>query len=47
MDLMCITGEVGGFWDHFGVEKKKEKKTGINVATFQRRDVSTSRRLVN
>ena len=44
---MCITGEVGGFRDHFGVEKKKEKKTGSNVAAFQCRDVSTSRRLVN
>ena len=44
---MCITGEAGGFRDHFGAEKKKEKKTGSNVSTFQRRDVSTSRRLVN
>ena len=44
---MCITGEAGGFRNHFGAEKKKEKKTGSNIATFQRRDVSTSRRLVN
>ena len=28
---MCITGEAGGFWNHFGVEKKKEKETGSNV----------------
>ena len=39
---MCITGEAGGFRDHFGVEKKKEKKIGSNVTTFQLRDVSTS-----
>ena len=44
---MCITGEAGGFQNHFGAEKKKEKKTGSNVATFQRHDVSTSRHLVN
>ena len=47
MDLMCIIGEAGGFQDHFGVEKMKEKKTGNNVATFQRHDDSTSQRLVN
>ena len=43
---MCITGEAGGFRNHFGA-KKKEKKSGSNVVTFQRRDVVTSRRLVN
>ena len=43
MDLMCIIGEAGGFRDHFGAKKKKEKKTGSNVATSQCRDVSTSR----
>ena len=41
---MCITGEAGGFRDHFGDENKKEKKTGSNFATLQRRDVSTSGR---
>ena len=44
---MCITSETGGFRNHFGAKKNKEKKTGSNVATFQRRDFSTSRRLVN
>ena len=38
MDLVCITGEAGGFWDHFGAKKKKEKKSGSN-AMCQRRDV--------
>ena len=47
MELMCITSEAGGFRNHFRAEKKKEKKTGSNVATFQCHDVSTSRRLVN
>ena len=47
MDLVCITSEAGGFRDHFGVEKKKEKKTGSNVATFQCRDISMSQCLVN
>ena len=41
---MCIIGEAGGFRDHFGEKKKKEKKTGSNVTTSQRRDVATSRR---
>ena len=39
---MCIIGEVGGFRDHFGAEKKKEEKTGSNVATFQRLNVAMS-----
>ena len=39
---MCITGEAGGFWDHFGAEKKKEKKTGSNIATSQRRDIRST-----
>ena len=46
---MCIIGEAGGFRDHFGAEKKKEKKTGSNVATSSQQkkksmNVSTSRR---
>ena len=41
---MCIIGEAGGFRDHFGEKKKKEKKPGSNVTTSQRRDVETSRR---
>ena len=32
MDLMCITGEAGGFRDDFGAEKKKEKKTSSNTS---------------
>ena len=40
---MRITGEASGFWDHFGAQKKKEKKTRSKVATCQRRDVGTSR----
>ena len=47
LDLLCITGEAGGFRNHFRAEKKKENKTGSNVTTFQCRDVATSRRLVN
>ena len=42
LDLMCITGEAGGFRDHFEAEKKKEKKTGSNVATCQRCDIPAS-----
>ena len=46
---MCIIGEAGGFRDHFGAEKKKEKKTGSNVATSSQQkkksmNVSMSRR---
>ena len=37
--FMCITGEACGFQDHFGAEKKKEKKTDSNGATFKRRDI--------
>ena len=44
---MCIAGEAGGFQNHFGAEKKKEKKIGSNVATLQCYDVSTSRHLIN
>ena len=44
---MCITGEAGGFWDHFGAKKKKEKKTGSNVATCQCRDVWLTEEKVN
>ena len=44
---MCITGEASGFRDHFGAEKKKEKKIGNKVATLARCDVSTSQCLVN
>ena len=44
---MCITGEAGGFRDHFGAKKKKEKKIGTNVATFQRRDVWSTEEKVN
>ena len=40
---MCITGEAGGFRDHFGAKKKKEKKNGSNVTTCQYRDVPISR----
>ena len=40
MDLMCITGEADGFWDHFEAEKKKEKKTTSN--TSRRSNVVTS-----
>ena len=36
---MCITGETGGFRDHFGAEKKKEKKNGNNIETSQHRDI--------
>ena len=44
---MWIIGEASGFQNHFGAEKKKEKKIGSNIATFQRCDVATSQRLVN
>ena len=42
---MFITSEAGGFRDHIGVEKKKEKKTGNNVATCQRHNVPASQPL--
>ena len=44
---MCITCEAGGFRNHFGAEKKKEKKTGSNVATYQRHDVWSTEEKVN
>ena len=34
--------KAGGFRDHFGAEKKKEKKIGSNVMTFQCCDVPAS-----
>ena len=45
---MCITGEIGGFRDHFGAEKNKEKKTDSNVMTSDQQNkkstnVSTTR----
>ena len=44
---MCITGEAGGFRDHFGAEKKKKKKTGSTVATCQRHNVWSIEEKVN
>ena len=44
---MCIIGETGGFQDHFGSEKKKEKKTGSNVGTSQHRDIWSTEEKVN
>ena len=46
LDLMCIACEYGDFHKLYGNTKKKWKPSN-NVATFQGRDVATSRRLVN
>ena len=45
---MCIANEYDGFQKLNGNTKKKKKwKPSSNVSTFQRRDIATSRRLVN
>ena len=55
---MSITGKTGGFHDHFGAEKEKEKKIGniatssqlkkksTNFSTSRRRNVATSSRFL-
>ena len=44
--FLCIEGEEGGF-GNLELKRRSRRKTGSNVATFQRRDIATSQHLVN
>ena len=44
LGFSCISGEKGGIWRLCGDVKKEIGEPSLNVATFQRREIPTSRR---